>query len=141
MWRCQNQGHPVPQPRRDPDRFRPLFVLAPGRSNSSVVASMVGMHPDLYGFPELSLWRGENVRDLIADQPSGCGPPSQAGTAGLARAIAEVFAGRQDVSAVRWARRWLEVRSEWDLACVFDELQAGFPPLIALEKSPENSNR
>jgi hypothetical protein len=136
-----NQESPVQQPGRDPDRFRPLFVLAPARSNSSVVASMVGMHPELYGFPELSLWRGEKVRDLIVDQPNSRGLSSQARTAGLARAVAEVLTDSQDVGAVEWARRWLEVRGEWDVACVFDELQARVSPLIALEKSPENSNR
>ena len=142
MWRIEdNHESPVPQPERDPDRFRPVFVLAPARSNSSVVASMVGMHPDLYGFPELSLWRREKVRDLMADPSNGRGPSGQARTAGLARAIAEVFAGRQDVEAVGWARKWLEVRGEWEVACVFDELQARVSPLTAFEKSPENSNR
>jgi len=137
----ENQENPVPLPGRDPDRFRPVFVLAPARSNSSVVASMVGMHPDLYGFPELSLWRGEKVRHLMADPANGRGPSGQFRTAGLARAVAEVFTGSQDIEAVGWARRWLEVRGEWDVAYVFDELQARVLPLIALEKSPENSNR
>jgi hypothetical protein len=131
----------VPQPRRDPDWFRPIFVLAPARSNSSVVASMVGMHPQLYGFPELSLWRGETVRDLITEQPNARGLPARARTAGLARSVAEVFTGRQDHESIAWARQWLDDRGDWDVACVFDQLQGRVAPLIALEKSPENSNR
>ncbi|MBV9661230.1 MAG: sulfotransferase [Acidimicrobiales bacterium] len=131
----------VPQPERDPEWFRPVFVLAPARSNSSVVASMIGMHPQLYGFPELSLWRGEKVRDLITDRPGSRGLRAQARTAGLARAIAEVFTGRQDLESVTWARQWLAERHDWDVACVFDQLQGRVAPLVALEKSPENSNR
>lgn len=134
-------GPNVPQPARDAEWFRPIFVLAPARSNSSVVSSMVGMHPQLYGFPELSLWRARKVRHLITDPPKGRGLPARARSAGLARAVAEVFVGRQDVESVGWARQWLESRSDWDVECVFDELQRRVAPSIALEKSPENSNR
>lgn len=131
----------VPQPGRDPNWFRPVFVLAPARSNSSVVASMVGMHPQLYGFPELSLWRGQKIRDLITDQPNARGLPALARSAGLARAVAEVFTGRQDTESVGWARTWLQDRGDWEVACAFDQLQGGVAPLTAVEKSPENSNR
>lgn len=131
----------VTQPQRRPGWFRPVFVLAPARSNSSVVAAMVGMHPQLYGFPELSLWRGETVGDLLADRPGRRGLPAKARTAGLARAVAEVFTGRQDTASVEWARKWLADRDGWEVAAVFDELQGRVAPLTALEKSPENSNR
>jgi hypothetical protein len=130
-----------PEPTRRPDWFRPVFVLAPARSNSSVVSSMIGMHPDLYGFPELTLWRGATVGDLLEDRPGARGPKAEARTSGLARAVAEVFQGQQDVGSVSWARTWLQDRSHWSVAAVFDELQGRVAPLIALEKSPENSNR
>ena len=36
-------------PAREPERFAPVFVLAPPRSYSSVVTTMIGQHPDLAG--------------------------------------------------------------------------------------------
>ena len=39
----------------------PLFILCPGRSFSSVVASMIGQHPDAYGLPELNLFLGPTL--------------------------------------------------------------------------------
>src|SRR5438270_2842334 len=99
-----SERRPVPEPPRDPVWFRPVFVLAPARSNSSVVSAMIGMHPELYGFPELSLWRGETVGHLITDQPNARGLKARARTAGLARAVAEVFKGSQDEELIQWAR-------------------------------------
>ena len=132
---------PVPEPERNPSWYRPVFVLAPARSNSSVVSAMVGMHPELYGFPELCLWRSATVQHLLQDRADGRGLPAQVRTAGLARALAEVFRGAQDHGSVAWARDWLKQRSDWGVASVFDQLQGRVFPLVALEKSPENSNR
>jgi len=102
---------------------------------------MIGMHPELYGFPELSLFRGENVADLITDRPGARGLPARARTSGLSRALAELHQGKQDEESVKQARQWLADRHDWEVASVFDHLQALVAPLIALEKSPENSNR
>jgi hypothetical protein len=102
---------------------------------------MIGMHPELYGFPELSLWRGARVVDLITDRPGARGLKARARTAGLARSVAEVFQGSQDEASVAWARQWLADRREWDVASVFDQLQARVAPSTGFEKSPENSNR
>lgn len=131
----------VPQPTRHPTWFRPVFVLAPARSNSSVVSSMIGMHPELYGFPELSLFRDVTVAQLLASPPGWRGLPARTRTAGLARALAELHEGKQDEASVWRARHWLECRPEWEAAAVFDHLLALVAPRVGLEKSPENSNR
>jgi hypothetical protein len=134
--------HQVARPRpRDPAWFRPVFVLAPARSNSSVVSSMIGMHPDLYGFPELSLFRGSVVRDLITDRAGARGLPQRARTAGLARTIAELHEGRQDEDTVTRARRWLAEREDWEVPEVLDHLLGRVAPRVGIEKSPEDSNR
>lgn len=128
-------------PNRNPSWHRPVFILAPARSNSSVVGSMVGMHPELYGFPELSLFRAARVGQLMIDPPGARGPTAAARTAGLARTIAQLHDGRQDEEAVDAARRWLAERTEWDVACILDHLLSMVAPAVGLEKSPENSNR
>jgi hypothetical protein len=43
-------------PKLEPDRFAPVFVLAPAKSHSSVVTTMVGRHPDLADLLELKLF-------------------------------------------------------------------------------------
>jgi hypothetical protein len=131
----------VKPPRRDPSWHRPVFVLAPARSNSSIVSSMIGMHPELYGFPELSLFRASTVAGLIDDRPGQRGLPSRARSAGLARAVAQVHEGRQDEDTVAAARQWLADRRDWDVALVFDHLLEQVSPATGFEKSPENSNR
>jgi hypothetical protein len=139
----QVRAAPLPGrvPRRDPGWHRPVFVLAPARSNSSVVSSIIGMHPELYGFPELSLFRAATVAGLIDDRPGQRGLPARARTAGLARAVAQVHDGRQDEESVAAARKWLAERKNWDVALVFDHLLERVAPAIGFEKSPENSNR
>lgn len=126
---------------RDPAWYRPVFVLAPARSNSSVVSSMIGMHPELYGFPELSLFRGAVVRDLIQDRAGARGLPQRARSAGLARTIAQLHDGRQDEETVAAARRWLAERADWEVPYVLDHLLGLVAPATAIEKSPEDSNR
>ena len=131
----------VPQPTRDPSWYRPVFVLAPARSNSSVVSAMIGMHPELYGFPELCLFRGATVRDLITDRPGARGLAARARSSGLARAVAQLHDGQQDEASVAAARQWLASRQDWNVAHVLDHLLAIVAPLTGFEKSPENSNR
>ena len=43
----------------------PLLILSPPRSFSSVVSTMLGQHPEMYGFPELP-FMGDTVREVIA---------------------------------------------------------------------------
>ncbi|MEA3277491.1 MAG: sulfotransferase, partial [Pseudomonadota bacterium] len=42
-----------------------LIILSPPRSFSSVVSTVIGQHPDLYGFPELHLFIGDTVQEVI----------------------------------------------------------------------------
>src|SRR5579862_6331286 len=43
----------------------PVLLLCPPRSFSSVVGAMLGQHPELYGFPELSLFAADTLADLV----------------------------------------------------------------------------
>lgn len=42
----------------------PLFIVAPPRSYTSVVAGMIGQHPQAYGLPELNLSHADTLGDL-----------------------------------------------------------------------------
>lgn len=102
---------------------------------------MIGEHPQLYGFPELAVFRAETVGGLLVNPPGFRGLVPQKRTSGLVRAIAQLHEGCQDADAVARARRWLGARSDWHVAWLFDYLLELVEPLVGLEKSPDDSNR
>src|SRR5689334_6847091 len=104
------------------DRQDPLFVLAPARSCSSVVVTMLGGHPGLYAFPELRLFRADTVAGLLTEPPTGQGMPVRERTAGLCRAIAELHEHEQSAESVSRAIAWLEDRRDWPAGRVLDHL-------------------
>ncbi len=123
---------------RDLNKYSPVFLLAPARSHSSVVASMIGCHPQLYGFPELVLFSTENVGErLVAPPAIGKQPLGWNPVVGLERAIAELEYGSQDEYAIKLAHRWLEERKDWTGAQVMDHLLGLISPCRGVEKSPE----
>jgi hypothetical protein len=116
-----------------------VFVLAPARSCSSVVAAMVGQHPELAGMPELKLFCCPTVGALAATLPKywidrGLTHRSP----GLLRALAELKFGDQGPASLAAARVWLNARADWSGADVLDVLMARLDPRVAVEKSPEN---
>ena len=126
---------------RDPLWHAPVFVLAPARSNSSVVTAMLGQHPRLCVFPELALFRKATVAELLIDPPGWKGPPARLRLAGLLRALAEHHDGRQTPETIAAASRFLEDRREWGVGDILDHLLDLARPRLGLEKSPENSSR
>jgi Sulfotransferase family len=129
----------VEPPSRDPYRFSPVFVLAPARSCSSVVATMIGQHPELAGLPELKLFSCPTIGALAATLPRywierGVTHRSP----GLVRALAEIEFGDQRPDSLAAARSWLNDHAEWSGADVLDLLMARLDPRAVVEKSPEN---
>ena len=131
----------VVAPRRDPLRHAPVFVVRPARSHTSVISTMIGLHPQLSGFPELTIFRRETVDRLINDPPGWKGVPTRRHLAGLLRALAQVHEGEQTEQSVARALRWLEERPGWHVADVFDHLLDAVAPRTGVEKSPDNSAR
>jgi hypothetical protein len=126
-------------PPRSPDRFEPIFVLAPARSFTSVIATMVGQHPDLAGLPELKLFSYSTVGELEDSLPRfwrerGVTHRSP----GLVRAVAQVVFGDQRLESLASAGRWLQERRHWSGADVFDRLQERSLPGRCVQKSPED---
>ena len=110
----------------------PLFILAPPRSFSSVICTMIGQHPQMYGLPELQLFCAETVlewRDV-------CRRSSFPMADGLLRAIGEVFFGEQTDDSIAQAAEWLRQRSHFTTGLVLEEIIKALDPLILVEKSP-----
>jgi hypothetical protein len=133
------RGRDKPAPPRDPRAFAPVFVLAPPRSYTSVIATMIGQHPDLAGLPELKLFAYRTVGELEASLPAywierGFTHRSP----GLVRALAQVEFGDQTPASLGAARAWLRARPHWSGADVLDVLLRRLAPRVAVEKSPEN---
>jgi len=136
-------GRLIPSQRKsaasERERFAPLFVLAPARSYTSVIATMIGQHPQLAGLPELKLFAYRTIAELEASLPSywierGFTHRSP----GLVRALAQIAFGGESAENLAAARAWLLQRGHWSGAAVFDVLMARLTPRMAVEKSPEN---
>jgi Sulfotransferase family len=124
---------------RDPNRFSPVFVLAPARSCSSVVATMIGQHPDLAGMPELKLFCCPTIGELAATLPRYWIERGKTHRSpGLVRALAEIEFGGQRPDALAAAQDWLDQRADWTGADVLDFLMSRLHPRAVVEKSPEN---
>jgi len=129
----------LPAPARDPNRFAPIFVLAPARSYTSVVSMMLGQHPALVGLPELKLFAYSTLDEMEASLPRfwverGVTHRSP----GLIRAVARFMFGNQTPESLVLARAWLRERFHWSGADVLDVLMERLRPCIGVEKSPEN---
>jgi hypothetical protein len=127
------------KPARDPESFTPVFILAPPRSFSSVVTTMIGQHPDLVGLPELKLFAYPTIAEMEVSLPRywrdrGFTHRSP----GLVRALAQFEFGGQTLENIDRARAWLAERPHWSGAHVFDVLQSRLQPRSVVEKSPEN---
>ena len=126
-------------PPRDPRRFAPLFLLAPARSYSSVIATMIGQHPGLAGLPELKLFSYRTIGEMEASLPFYWAERGFTHRSpGLVRALAQLEFGDQTTESLIAARAWLRDRGHWSGADVLDVLLARLAPRLAVEKSPEN---
>ena len=122
-------------------RHAPVILLAPARSQSSVVAAMIGSHPQLYGFPELILFDYATIGERLDAPPRvGKRPPGFYALPGLVRALAQVHDGDQGPEAIAAAKHWVEEHRDCSGATVFDHLLDLVAPLIGVEKSPETVN-
>jgi Sulfotransferase family len=129
----------VSLPERDPERFQPVFVLAPARSHTSVISTMVGRHPNLVDLPELKLFCYSTIRELEESLP---GFLIERGVThrspGLVRALAQFMFGGQTLNSLALARAWLRDRGHWSGADVLDVLIKCNHPRCCVEKSPED---
>src|SRR5262245_37024120 len=99
---------------------RPLIVLCPPRSFSSVTCAMIAQHPDLYAFPELNLFVADRIHTILelSDDPGFLGPSNY--VSGLIRSIAQLFFSGQTPEALANARAWLDSRRHWTTQAAMD---------------------
>ncbi|MGL4315251.1 MAG: sulfotransferase family protein [Pseudomonas sp.] len=114
---------------------QPLFILALPRSYTSLIAGMLGQHPQAFGLPELNLFTVDRLIEMWQD--------GQGKTAymkfqrhGVLRAAAEIYAGEQSSNAIVMANHWVAARQDRSGIEVFREIVAALAPLMAVEKSP-----
>lgn len=117
-----------------------LFMLSPPRSFSSVTSTMIGEHPDLYGFPELHMFVGNTVQEVI-DFEKSHNPLHASGPPGLLRTLAQIHDGIQTNGTIFRAMSWLSERRDWPVKKMMDYLLEAVTPKIGLEKSPPNSQK
>jgi glyoxylase-like metal-dependent hydrolase (beta-lactamase superfamily II) len=113
----------------------PVFILAAPRSFTSVICAMLGRHPQMYGMPELHLFKCATLAewfDLCRKQPF---PRAH----GLLRAVAQLYFGEQTERTVLLARRWLVERMHLRTGQVLRALGEKIYPATAVEKSPSIS--
>jgi Sulfotransferase family len=110
----------------------PIFLLAPPRSFTSIVCGVIGQHPELFGSPELNLFRARTMNRFMRLSRLHMG---------LHRFVAQVYAGEQTVESVVMARNWVMARRDRTTAEVHRELCVKITPRALVQKSPRYQRR
>ncbi len=123
----------------DQDRsdYRPVFILCPGRSFSSVVCGMLGQHPELYGLPETNFFVADTLGGVFRwFRKLGPGNPHRLD--GLARTIAQLHEGEQTEATVERAWQWLRERPDMPTGELARHVARLLENRRFVEKSPSN---
>jgi Sulfotransferase family len=110
----------------------PVFLLAPPRSFTSVVGTMLGQHPQMYGLPETHLFGCATM----AEWWGACEEQTFPRAHGLLRTVAELFFGGQTETTISQATGWLRRRSHFTTGMLMETLAARIHPRIVVDKSP-----
>jgi len=114
-----------------------LVMLSPPRSFSSLISTMIGQHPEIYGFPELHLMMRERVAGTMRREQQA---DKFLGPRGLLRALALLQFGADSAENVLEANNWLQEHMAWHgkdvLAHMMDLAEAKTGATYCLEKSP-----
>jgi Sulfotransferase family len=115
----------------------PVFVLAPPRSFSSIVATMLGQHPQMYGLPELELFAAETM----AEWWDLCSKATFPRAHGALRAVAQLYFHEQTEETIKLARGWLRRRAHITTGYFLEMLAHKVRPRIVVDKSTSNVYR
>jgi len=114
----------------------PVFILSSPRSFTSVVAGMVGMHPELYAVPELHILEKDKLHELISFFMT---ERQEKKLHGLRRITSELLLGEQTLEGVHMADRWLERRMWMSTRDLYQQLIDMTGGLGFVDKSPSYS--
>jgi hypothetical protein len=109
--------------------------LAPARSFTTVVGTMLGEHPQMYGVLETNLFRFATMRER------GNVLKRRSRHSGLLRAVAQLWTGRQTIETVELAKRWIAQRLDRPCTSVMRELANKVGERILVEKTPMTAQR
>ena len=98
----------------------PVFIFSAPYCGGSRLLAMLGGHPQICALPELNLFIGDNVGELLEIAGFSHGLLLD----GLLRAIAQLAHGAQDDVSVAKAYDWLEANPQADAAALLKQLQA-----------------
>ncbi len=110
---------------------QPLFILCPGRSFSSVIAAVIGQHPQCYGLPELYIFLGETLGETV----DLCEQSGRTSLVGLERVLAQLHDGVQTVDTVNAAKLWVKANRHLTARQLMDHIQDLVGDRILVEKS------
>jgi hypothetical protein len=119
---------------------RPIFLLAPPRSCSTVAIALLSGHPEIFGFPEMLIFTASTVGELLTEAERK--PYLDSGyvcrrQTGILRAVAELREHSQRPVSIARAGDWLARRAKWSTTRLLDHLLDLAQPQVGLEKSPD----
>src|SRR5262249_12573479 len=109
-----------------------VFLLAPPRSFTTVVSSMLGQHPQLYGLPEMHLFSAETLGEWWRN----CSHATFDMDHGPVRVVAELIFGAQNARTVQAARGWIRRRAHLTTGQFVEILANHVRPCVLVDKSP-----
>lgn len=115
----------------------PLFILAPGRSFTSVSCGMIGCHPQMYGLPEINLFCAGTVGELLKIYRRHT-MANRYLDQGLLRSLAELAFAEQTEETVEAARAWLADNEHLTTDALFRDMQEWAGGRGLVDKSPFN---
>ncbi|MDB5987569.1 MAG: hypothetical protein JWR16_2622 [Nevskia sp.] len=104
----------------------PLFIFSAPYCGASRLAAMLGRHPEVCALPELSLFVGDDIGELLEIAEFSHGLMLD----GLLRAIAQLAFGEQGDVQIQQARDWLEQRPQWSIAALLQQLRGWAQPRL-----------
>jgi hypothetical protein len=108
-----------------------VIILAPSHSFGSIVTAMLGQHPAMIGMPELNLAHVETMRER-----EGLVRRGMLSGAGLLRAVAQLWGGKQTTKMIGKAQRWVDLRRDRAGVAVLREIVEKVGERIMVEHSP-----
>jgi hypothetical protein len=110
----------------------PVVLLGLPNSFNSLIAAMMGRHPQLFDLPETHLFGYET----LGQWRSACNAASFHMADGLLRAIAQLLYGSQSSAAVETAEGWIRRRHHFTSGFVVELLAHKVHPRRLIEQSP-----
>lgn len=110
----------------------PVLILASRDSCGSLLAALLGGHPEFYGAPHLNTLSFPKVWQFRVFAQI----PRDTQIHGLWRFIGQETSGEQSMMTVQAARRWIGFREEIGPAAFHEELQALVAPRRLVDYSP-----